>query len=226
MAEAKVPDDESVRASIVETYNQITRHSETTQKLHYVFQRSVAHLSSRFALGAQIEYVLPRFRGDRDGRLDVVWKYGTIPVVAFEIDSVFRAKSLRKLLAINANLRYWMYIGDRNVEAFVSGIDPIGIIRVIELRSGSDSQGSHTEPILSKVVTPVDVAKCQEDANHATGFEEIRKRYPKAYERWIPEEDRLLEIQFKSGEGIMALALRFQRKPSAIRSRLEKLDLL
>ena len=60
----------------------------------------------------------------------------------------------------------------------------------------------------------------------AYNIEEIRKKYPKAYMKWTKEEDDLLRNEFLQGKTIDELAKIFQRKPSAIRSRLQKLGLL
>lgn len=54
---------------------------------------------------------------------------------------------------------------------------------------------------------------------------EIRRMYPKAYERWTSEEDNQLKGKYLDGVSINELASFFERKPSAIRSRLAKLNL-
>ena len=54
----------------------------------------------------------------------------------------------------------------------------------------------------------------------------VRQTYPKAYERWTPDEDEQLKIKFRAGVSVSELATYFQRQPSAIRSRLRKLGLL
>lgn len=56
--------------------------------------------------------------------------------------------------------------------------------------------------------------------------EEIRKRYPRAYEKWTDEENKDLENEFKKGRSVIKLAELFQRQPGAIRSRLNKLGLI
>lgn len=56
--------------------------------------------------------------------------------------------------------------------------------------------------------------------------EQLRHEYPKAYAAWTQEEDnrlRSLHAQDKSTKELVGI---FQRKPSAIRSRLKKLDKL
>ena len=54
---------------------------------------------------------------------------------------------------------------------------------------------------------------------------EIRQSHPRAYEKWSPEEDAKLTSLFRSGLGIRELAQAHERQPSAIRSRLAKLNL-
>ena len=58
-----------------------------------------------------------------------------------------------------------------------------------------------------------------------TNLEEIRRIYPKAYERWTSEEDNQLKGKYLDGVSINELASFLERKPSAIRSRLAKLNL-
>ncbi len=57
-------------------------------------------------------------------------------------------------------------------------------------------------------------------------LDEYRKADPRAYEKWTEEEeDALLELM-KTGHTIRSAAELLQRKPSAIRSRFEKLNAL
>lgn len=65
-----------------------------------------------------------------------------------------------------------------------------------------------------------------ENEQRAYSIQEIRQNYPKAYERWTEKEDVHLKNEFNQGKTINELAKIFQRKPGAIRSRLQKLELL
>ena len=60
----------------------------------------------------------------------------------------------------------------------------------------------------------------------AYDVEQIRREYPKAYAKWTEEEDTRLRYEHAQGRTVNELAESFQRKPSAIRSRLRKLGLL
>ena len=53
----------------------------------------------------------------------------------------------------------------------------------------------------------------------------IKRKHPRAYERWTQDEDARLAAMYSEGTPLDELAVRFQRQPSAIRSRLEKLAL-
>ncbi|MFF7249838.1 helix-turn-helix domain-containing protein [Embleya sp. NPDC008237] len=66
-------------------------------------------------------------------------------------------------------------------------------------------------------------ASADEAAGKAYSVEEIRKRHGNAYQRWTPEDEQLLLELHAAGHGIDELARRFDRQPSAIRSRLGKL---
>ncbi|MEG4969010.1 hypothetical protein QUB11_20545 [Microcoleus sp. B6-A1] len=59
-----------------------------------------------------------------------------------------------------------------------------------------------------------------------TQNEKIRQKYPRAYVKWSQDEDENLKKEYASGQQIDELAQRFQRQPSAIRSRLQKLGLI
>lgn len=52
----------------------------------------------------------------------------------------------------------------------------------------------------------------------AYNLDDIRRLYPKAYERWTPDEDKRLKTKYHEGVGIDELATYFQRQPTAIRS--------
>ena len=56
--------------------------------------------------------------------------------------------------------------------------------------------------------------------------EEIRQEFPRAYDRWSPEEDERLRQQYAGELNIPELAKYFERNEGAIRSRLKKLGIL
>ncbi|MBI4505241.1 MAG: DUF3276 family protein [Chloroflexi bacterium] len=54
----------------------------------------------------------------------------------------------------------------------------------------------------------------------------LRGKYAHAYEKWSDEEDARLRTEYRQGKTIDDLAASFQRQPTAVRSRLQKLALL
>ncbi|MBO3463276.1 hypothetical protein G7B40_037800 [Aetokthonos hydrillicola Thurmond2011] len=64
-----------------------------------------------------------------------------------------------------------------------------------------------------------------QQSSYNTKIQEIRKQYPRAYEPWSGEEDKQLRLRYSQNAPINIIAAEFQRQPSAIRSRLEKLGL-
>lgn len=82
-------------------------------------------------------------------------------------------------------------------------------------------------------ITYLDIFHAAEEAlklsESVTSYQErmakIKEKYPKAYEKWEASEDGQLRSMYSSGTGILELSTHFQRQPSAIRSRLEKLGL-
>ncbi|WP_159056384.1 hypothetical protein [Streptomyces sp. DSM 15324] len=77
----------------------------------------------------------------------------------------------------------------------------------------------------SSVLDGVELPVGLEPASRVYSVDEVRKQYPKAYERWTPEDDQLLLRLHTSGSGVDELAERFARQPNAIRSRLAKLGM-
>ncbi|MFD5536339.1 hypothetical protein ACFWIJ_00395 [Streptomyces sp. NPDC127079] len=75
----------------------------------------------------------------------------------------------------------------------------------------------------SSVLDGVELPVGLEPASRVHSVDEVRKQYPRAYERWTLEDDQLLLRLHTSGSGVDELAERFARQPSAIRSRLAKL---
>ncbi len=201
MLQATMPDRSVVESLVRDAYREIGAQVDYKREIHALLQRAIANLSTNFALRAIKEYVLPRFRGDKEGRVDVVWTDGSVPIIAFEVDARYRTKSLKKLLAVNANLRFWVYYGSEGFEPRVRELDPTGIVHIIRL--------------------PKRIPKGEPNR----GFAKIRIKYPKAYERWTSEEDDLLQQQLAEGISISELSKRFQRRPGAIHSRLKKLEL-
>ena len=53
--------------------------------------------------------------------------------------------------------------------------------------------------------------------------ESIKQKYPRAYQKWTPEEENSLLEKYQSGASLIQLVQDFQRQPSAISGRLFKL---
>jgi len=66
------------------------------------------------------------------------------------------------------------------------------------------------------------VEKTRKERSGSYSIDEMRDRYPRAYEKWVKEEDENLRNEFKKGRSVIELAEVFGRKPGAIRSRLIK----
>jgi len=57
-------------------------------------------------------------------------------------------------------------------------------------------------------------------------LEKIRQQYPRAYEKWVEEEDTYLKSKYSEGLNVQELAGILQRKPGGIRSRLVRFGLM
>jgi hypothetical protein len=53
----------------------------------------------------------------------------------------------------------------------------------------------------------------------------VKQRHPRAYEPWSTEEEGELRALYQSGKAIVAIAQALQRQPSAVESRLTRLNL-
>jgi hypothetical protein len=62
--------------------------------------------------------------------------------------------------------------------------------------------------------------------NLPNNLDEIRKYYPRAYEKWTEKEDTQIINEYKQGQTIPQIAISHQRKTEAIRSRLKKLGII
>ena len=71
----------------------------------------------------------------------------------------------------------------------------------------------------------LDLASIQETAMPSHPMADIRKTYPRAYEKWTDEEQNRLRVLIDSGLTVAQISHRLQRQRSAIRSRIVKLDL-
>ena len=55
---------------------------------------------------------------------------------------------------------------------------------------------------------------------------EVRCEYPQAYQPWTAEDDHKLSVKYRQGLTVPELSELFQRKPSAIQSRLRKIGVI
>ncbi len=64
----------------------------------------------------------------------------------------------------------------------------------------------------------------ESESDYQVRLAAIKKRHPRAYEKWTETEDADLKSMRANGASIHQLAAHFQRQPSAITSRLSKFD--
>lgn len=62
-----------------------------------------------------------------------------------------------------------------------------------------------------------------EDAGRTLSLSKLRERYPRAYEKWSPEEEEDLLDLYKKGLRPREIGEQIGRQPSAVRTHLEKL---
>jgi hypothetical protein len=219
MKKLSLPNEQEIRAYVEEIYLRGVELGKTKIEFHTFLQDKIAALSSEFFLTPEKEFVLPGFRGDNhNGYIDVVWAIGSIPIVAIEIDSALREKSVKKLLASNANLLFWVYYGTYPFEPLVNSVDVAGRVKVLHFPSKFGKFGIKSQ-------NPKPIEKTESKPIKSYNFAEVRTKYPNAYEKWSSEQDKILKEYFEKGLSVSEMANKLQRKSGAIRSRIKKLGL-
>lgn len=63
------------------------------------------------------------------------------------------------------------------------------------------------------------------DSNYQERLAEIKQQHPNAYEPWTERQEEILTQMHKGGAPVKAIASALKRQPSAIKSRIRKLEL-
>ncbi|MBO8131985.1 MAG: hypothetical protein H0Z29_10825 [Candidatus Marinimicrobia bacterium] len=127
---------ESVIHDIKHISEEILWKSLNRKQFHDAIQHGITNLANSFNLKGLSEYRVDNFRADGRGDLiDVVWLADLRPVSVFEIDSSFRIKSIKKLLAVEVPFRFWVYYGTKDATFLIQKYDPKNIIRVVQLEN-------------------------------------------------------------------------------------------
>lgn len=117
---------------------EIAQKSVSKRQFHNAMQQRIVNLANSFYLKGLREYRVDNIRADgRGGLIDVVWLAGLRPVAVFEIDSRIRIKSIKKLLAVEAPFRFWVYYGSKNLTSLIHKYNSDNLIRVIQLQDNT-----------------------------------------------------------------------------------------
>ena len=91
-----------------------SKEEKNKQKKHSKIQREICKLAKKYGFVGEIEFgcnYIPKGKDEeRNGKIDVVWKYKGKVIIAIEIDSSPRSKSVLKLCNLNCE-RIWLYYG-------------------------------------------------------------------------------------------------------------------
>lgn len=221
MKKLNLPNEQDIKNYIEDIYIRGVELGKTKIEFHNFLQNKIAELANEFYLTFQKEYVLSNFyEGQSKGYIDVVWTIGATPVVAIEIDSALRGRSIRKLLASNANLLFWVYYGIAPFESLTNFIDIEGRVKVLHFPSKFERFGIKPQTSYK----PIGNIETKNIKSYT--FTSVREKYPKAYEKWSSDQDEILKKYFQKGLSVSEISKKLLRKPGAIRSRLRKLSLL
>ena len=142
-----------------------------------------------------------------------------------------KLRALRRKLAAARNVPPYVIFGDRTLRQMayyvpktsesLSQISGVGAVKLEQLG----------EEFLAEIMAYAREHEIEERPisselpGSSPGFDKIRQRHPRAYEKWSAEEDERLRAQYGQGRDVSELAELFGRQPSGIRSRLIKLGL-
>ena len=127
---------ESILHNIKCISEEIAQKSVSKRQFHNLMQQRIINLANSFNLKGLSEYRVDNIRADgRNGLIDVVWLADLRPVTVFEIDSSIRIKSIKKLLAVEAPFRFWVYYGSKNLTSLIHKYNPDNLIQVIQLQN-------------------------------------------------------------------------------------------
>ena len=142
-----------------------------------------------------------------------------------------KLRALRRKLAAARNVPPYVIFGDRTLRQMayyvpqtsesLAHISGVGAVKLEQLG----------EEFLAEIVAYAREHEIEERPisselpGSSPGFDKIRQRHPRAYEKWSAEEDERLRAQYGQGRDVSELAELFGRQPSGIRARLIKLGL-
>ena len=95
-----------------------------------------------------------------------------------------------------------------------------------------DLRHSEIEKMVGQLINQVEYVRIEESLIDvhvelkSDSLEEVRKIYPRAYEKWTIKEDQQLTSEYEQDISIPRLAITHQRKTEEIRSRLKEIGLL
>lgn len=114
-----------VRQKVELQLDEIRKISPNKISFHANFQRLVAKLAKDYGCVSRKEYTVSEAPPHgRNGALDVVWFRNGIPVLAIEIDSALRQKSILKLMMFKSAQRLWLYYGKKPFPDGTALFDP------------------------------------------------------------------------------------------------------
>jgi len=77
------------------------------KNFHFMFQKFLTELAEKYGYKGFKEYPLNK----NTGRVDVAWLDNEKIILAAEIDSARKIKSIEKLININSEYTFWIYTG-------------------------------------------------------------------------------------------------------------------
>lgn len=101
---------EDITKNILEIYEVNKNKPRTNSEKHNGVQNEICNLAEKYGYTWWKEYSCI-YSEVKKGFIDVVWCKDNVPMIAIEIDSSVRPKSVEKLLSFNGE-RIWVYYGE------------------------------------------------------------------------------------------------------------------
>jgi len=196
------------------------RVETSKDNIHKLAQERLWRMGRELGFMAILEYEAPDLvKTGRRSFIDVIWKSQKGIVAAFEVrtkkqnlDIVRTQKDKTKLEHLIAQAKFIVNVSETTGKAYFHKM-------VDSLRA----EAFPSKP-RSMVTQPVSIADRKQEKSYSV--EEIRRKYPRAYEKWTSEEDAELVKRYGEGINVSKLAELHQRQKGAIHSRLVKLGLV
>lgn len=216
------------------TLSKLFGEVETDEKwIHRRAQERLWKMGRDYGFWVRLEYEVPDLVvNGKMSRIDVAWISQDRVTAAFEVrikkhnlDVPTTRKDIRKLKKLRAQEKFIVNVSSTTGKAYFYRVSEKTVVATPKPLRSLERFKKYSTHAQAAERKPLDRPRITQEQAKSYSVEEIRRDYPRAYEKWTPEEDKALVERYKEGVTISQLARVHQRKLGAIHSRLRKLGL-